>query len=221
MNMKRFLRTLTAVLLLAVLFTCAADAPFARTAEAAAQSGAYIVTWDNRTIRAGKTFGWSDNGDTYTAPLTIYYSNADSMRVKRSAEFKSLIKSYQNSLSDEHLTSVPNSLEHILRDYQRTGLQWLTTLGVYRMGGILADDMGLGKTLQAIAFMLSEKTRGREKRQFLVVCPSSLVLNWQEEINRFAPKLKTLCLNGTVAERNAQFKTIDDCDVVITVGSLF
>ena len=82
MNMKRFLRTLTAVLLLAVLFTCAADAPFARTAEAAAQSGAYIVTWDNRTIRAGKTFGWSDNGDTYTAPLTIYYSNADSMRVR-------------------------------------------------------------------------------------------------------------------------------------------
>lgn len=142
--------------------------------------------------------------------------DANSMRVKRSADFKSLIKSYQNSLSDEHLTAVPNSLEHILRDYQRTGLQWLTTLGVYRMGGILADDMGLGKTLQAIAFMLSEKTRGREKRQFLVVCPSSLVLNWQEEINRFAPKLKTLCLNGTVAERNAQFKTIDDCDVVIT-----
>ena len=142
--------------------------------------------------------------------------DADSMRVKRSAEFKSLIKSYQNSLSDEHLTSVPNSLEHILRDYQRTGLQWLTTLGVYRMGGILADDMGLGKTLQAIAFMLSEKTRGREKRQFLVVCPSSLVLNWQEEINRFAPGLKTLCLSGTVAERNALFKTIEDCDVVIT-----
>lgn len=140
----------------------------------------------------------------------------DSIRVKRSAEFKSLIKSYKSSLSDEHLTSVPGSLEHILRDYQKTGLQWLSTLSAYRMGGILADDMGLGKTLQTISFMVSEKMRGREKRQFLVVCPSSLVLNWQDEINRFAPGLSSLCLNGTVAERKAMFETIGDYDVVIT-----
>lgn len=142
--------------------------------------------------------------------------DSGSMRVKRSAEFKSLIKSYKSSLSDDHLVSVPDSLEHILRDYQKTGLQWLSTLGAYRMGGILADDMGLGKTLQTISFMLSEKTRGREKRQFLVICPSSLVLNWQEEINRFAPGLKSLCLNGTVAERRAMFETIGDYDVIIT-----
>lgn len=83
MKTKRFFRILTAILLLVTCFTCAADLPLARRAEAvAAKTDAYIVTWDNRTLRAGKTFGWSDNGKTYSSPLTIYYSNADTMRVR-------------------------------------------------------------------------------------------------------------------------------------------
>ena len=67
----------------------------------------------------------------------------------------------------------------MLRPYQVVGYQWLKTLAYYNMGGILADDMGLGKTLQAIVYICSnpgEKT--------LVVCPTSLAYNWQEEFEK-------------------------------------
>ncbi len=148
--------------------------------------------------------------------LDSLQKDSDSIRIRRSTEFKRLVKSYQNLLTDESAAPVPAVLENTLRDYQKTGLQWFSTLGMYNMGGILADDMGLGKTLQTIAFMLSEKNKSEEKKQFLVVCPSSLVLNWQNEIIRFAPELSSLCMSGTANERAVLFTDIADRDVIIT-----
>ena len=91
--MKKTLRCLAALLLAVTLLTGAADtvlgpavgAPFVTVAQAAGNStktSAYIVTWDNRTVRAGKAFAQSDNGQLYEAPLTIYYSNADRIRIR-------------------------------------------------------------------------------------------------------------------------------------------
>ncbi|MEG1687896.1 MAG: SNF2-related protein, partial [Angelakisella sp.] len=78
----------------------------------------------------------------------------------------------------------------ILRNYQKTGYRWLRTVAWYGFGGILADDMGLGKTLQVLALLLAQKEEETEHTLSLVACPSSLVLNWESEVSKFAP---TLC----------------------------
>lgn len=105
-----------------------------------------------------------------------------------------------------------------LRPYQRRGLNWLHALHRMRMGGILADDMGLGKTVQVISLIaLCTKEEGRMPS--IVVCPSSLCYNWQAELKRFAPKLKTLVLSGSQGQRAAdiaQVREKPEVDVVIT-----
>nr|VFJ91410.1 MAG: Superfamily II DNA or RNA helicase, SNF2 family [Candidatus Kentron sp. H]VFJ92465.1 MAG: Superfamily II DNA or RNA helicase, SNF2 family [Candidatus Kentron sp. H]VFJ99236.1 MAG: Superfamily II DNA or RNA helicase, SNF2 family [Candidatus Kentron sp. H] len=81
--------------------------------------------------------------------------------------------------------SVPSTLQAELRDYQVAGFQWLARLAAWGVGGCLADDMGLGKTLQALALILDRAPQGPS----LVVAPTSVCLNWQGEIQRFAPTL--------------------------------
>lgn len=107
---------------------------------------------------------------------------------------------------------VPVNFKNILRDYQSTGFKWLKNLAQIEFGGILADDMGLGKTIQAIAFMSDIKEQGTS----LVIAPSSLIYNWQEEIKKFAPDLKTLVLAGQKEHRKERFELIENHDVVIT-----
>lgn len=90
----------------------------------------------------------------------------------------------------------PSGLRAKLRDYQREGLSWLTFLAESQLGGILADDMGLGKTLQAIGlFLLLHQRHGQAPN--LVVAPSSVVLGWRDELDRFAPDLRVLPLIGS------------------------
>ena len=83
-----------------------------------------------------------------------------------------------------------------MREYQLQGLNWLQFLREFDLGGILADDMGLGKTVQTLAHILVEKREGRLDRPCLVVCPTSVVPNWQAEAARFAPELRVLSLHG-------------------------
>ena len=148
--------------------------------------------------------------------LNSLQSNLESMRISRSKDFRMLIESYENSLNYDEEQNVPESLDGIMRDYQKVGFEWFKTLSKYHLGGILADDMGLGKTIQAIALMLSAKENSNEHRQFLVISPSSLTINWENEIKKFAPSLDAVCLNGTAAERKKLFENIDKYDVIIT-----
>ena len=104
---------------------------------------------------------------------------------------------------------IPDGLRAELRNYQKDGFRWLATLDAWGFGGILADDMGLGKTLQVIAFLLMKKERT------LIVCPASLVYNWENEIARFAPELKTAVISGTQEERKKWLKE-GKADVLIT-----
>lgn len=97
---------------------------------------------------------------------------------------------------------VPGELSSVLRDYQMEGFQWLKTLGSYRFGGILADDMGLGKTLQSIAYILSEAREQSVRQPVLIVAPASLVYNWENEFQRFAPSLNVQVALGAKKERN-------------------
>ena len=132
----------------------------------------------------------------------------------RDRHFKSLIKEFK-TVSDADFP-VPPTLKGILRKYQITGYRWLRTLDTYGFGGILADDMGLGKTLQAIAVLLSVLAEEANAGPSIIVCPASLVYNWQDELSRFAPALRTLPVVGPAAERRTLIAGADDFDVLIT-----
>lgn len=81
---------------------------------------------------------------------------------------------------------IPNTIKAELRDYQKEGLNWLNFLDTFGWGGILADDMGLGKTLQILTFIARQKT----KKTNLIVVPTTLMFNWENEIEKFYPSLK-------------------------------
>ena len=102
----------------------------------------------------------------------------------------------------------------ILRTYQRIGVAWLWHLYRHKLGGILADEMGLGKTLQALALIECIRNRNTCDQPSLVVCPASLVENWQREATRFTPNLKTIKHHGPKRAKEPVF--LEDCDIVIT-----
>ena len=105
------------------------------------------------------------------------------------------------------------AFESILRPYQKDGVKWLNSLYNRGLNGLLADEMGLGKTVQTLAFLSSIAGKS------LVVCPSSLVFNWEREAARFAPKLRTLAIQG--ADRSALFgDPLKTADLVITSYAL-
>lgn len=133
----------------------------------------------------------------------------------RDASFKSMLRDIR-SIDDADIQP-PESLRHILRNYQKKAFRWLTTMARYGLGGILADDMGLGKTLETITFLLhNHEISDGEKRISLVVCPTSLVLNWVSEISRFAPALKSLAVMGSAPQRAELVEQISDYDIIIT-----
>lgn len=132
--------------------------------------------------------------------------------IERSSIFKRMVQDVREPQDIEY--TIPQGIQGKLRDYQKTGFKWLKSLANYGLGGILADDMGLGKTLQVIAFVLSEKTNTLAPS--LVIAPTSLVYNWQEEVIKFAPSLKAVVISGQPDERLEQLKNINNVDLVIT-----
>lgn len=135
------------------------------------------------------------------------------LHYERGGGFKEMIMSIRDS-QDTHY-AVPVGLKHILRNYQKHGFRWLKTLLNYGFCGILADDMGLGKTLEVISLLLSEKEE-KGSLSALVICPSSLVLNWDNEVKKFAPELSTVAIIGSAEERAQMLEHINDYDIVIT-----
>jgi len=119
-------------------------------------------------------------------------------------------------LQDIQDFAVPKRIAIPLREYQKTGVAWLRMLSENGFGGILADDMGLGKTLQAITYMASVLERESFATvPFLVVCPTSLVYNWLDEVENYAPGLRALIIQGTPEERN-ELLSKEDYDIYIT-----
>ena len=113
-----------------------------------------------------------------------------------------------------------------LRPYQSTGLSWLAFLRQWRLGACLADDMGLGKTIQMIALLLHERadqalrTDGERGRPALLICPTSVVGNWQRELARFAPDLRVLIHHGAAREKASFGQQAAQHDVVISSYAL-
>lgn len=134
--------------------------------------------------------------------------------IKRNQAFKRLVQNVREP-GDLDL-SIPKEMKEILRDYQKIGFKWLKTLSTYGFGGILADDMGLGKTLQTLTFIMSE----RNETPSLIVAPTSLVYNWKDEVEKFAPNLKALIVSGNKDERIELLEDVKNVDMVITSYAL-
>ncbi len=131
--------------------------------------------------------------------------------VKKEVMFKDFIDNFKNHEKNKRV--IPSHYFNLLRDYQKEGVNWLNKISDYGFGGILADDMGLGKTLQMITYL---EMRNESKSQHIVVCPASLILNWQDEINKFNSSLKTLCIYGSANLRNERMKQIPEVNIVVT-----
>ena len=139
----------------------------------------------------------------------------ESINASKSNEFQKVVNDLEkDNINDE--IKVPYEMDDILRDYQKTGFKWLKVLDSYHFGGILADDMGLGKTLQVLAILLDYKQKNKEKRTSIVICPSSLSLNWLGEATKFAPELKVCVIKGNAKERERLIKNVQKNDLIIT-----
>ncbi|MEM0951823.1 MAG: SNF2-related protein [Cyanobacteria bacterium P01_H01_bin.74] len=113
--------------------------------------------------------------------------------------------------------AIPEAVTADLRPYQKAGFNWLCFLYIYGLNGILADDMGLGKTLQTLVLLqYAKETDGQMPS--LIVCPTSVVYNWINEINKFTPNLTVVNLTGS--DRYNQYKKVKTADAIITSYSL-
>lgn len=136
----------------------------------------------------------------HTEALQVYKEDSLTNYIQGFEERKSKIA------CDPHYAS-------ILRDYQKRGVEWLLMLYQYNLNGILADEMGLGKTLQVIALLAS--IRDQEKHT-LIVCPASLIYNWEDEIRRFSNTLACISITGTKEQRKKRIHDISKYDILIT-----
>ncbi|MDT9024170.1 SNF2 helicase associated domain-containing protein [Rossellomorea yichunensis] len=133
---------------------------------------------------------------------------------KLGKSYKEFLQHIMNPGSMEF--SISPTLNTLLREYQKEGYRWMKTLAFYGLGGILADDMGLGKTIQSISFIFSELDEIRkQKLPALIVCPSSLMYNWQSEFTKFAPEIQAVILDGNKSERMKKQNGLKDIDVII------
>jgi SNF2 family DNA or RNA helicase len=111
----------------------------------------------------------------------------------------------------------PQHFEGTLRPYQSLGAGWLSFLEQWNLGACLADDMGLGKTIQLIAFLLHLKAEARWDGSMLLICPTSVLGNWERELKRFAPTLKILVHHGAGRLQGKPFaQAVAKHDVVLT-----
>ncbi|MGT2685785.1 SNF2 helicase associated domain-containing protein [Streptococcus porcinus] len=120
-------------------------------------------------------------------------------------------------LNDPERYHLPGlEIDAVVRDYQLLGIKWLSMLDKYGFGGILADDMGLGKTLQTIAFL---STKLAENTKVLILSPSSLLYNWQDEFQKFASHIDVVVSYGLKTKRDQAI--LEEHQVTITSYSSF
>lgn len=117
--------------------------------------------------------------------------------------------------------AAPAEFQGELRPYQARGVGWLAFLEEWGLGACLADDMGLGKTIQLIAFLLHLKQQKGLEKPTLLICPTSVLGNWEREVKKFAPSLQVALHHGDQRCKGKNFaKAVQDKDLVITSYAL-
>ncbi len=133
-------------------------------------------------------------------------------KIKADEQFKSLISRIKESEKVDF--TIPSNIHAELRPYQQEGYKWMSRLAFWGAGACLADDMGLGKTIQAITVMQSRAALGPQ----LVIMPTNVLMNWQQELVRFAPALTVHNFNQ--GDRESIIESCDKGDVVISTYGL-
>ena len=138
------------------------------------------------------------------------YLKVDSLKFVKGKELvDEIIDKLKNVNKKDY--DIPKNLNAVLREYQVEGFKWFKNLSYLGFGGVLADEMGLGKTIQTIAFLLSE-----EGKKSLIITPTSLIYNWKNEFERFAPSLKIALVHENKSERFKIISEMNDYDVLLT-----
>ncbi|MEA1937067.1 MAG: DEAD/DEAH box helicase [Patescibacteria group bacterium] len=152
-------------------------------------------------------------GKLYHAPeLEDIFTSSKYYNAKVEKSFGKFIKEAKSGKPVKKV-KLPAQFSKVLRDYQKKGIDWFYFLRKYRFAGILADDMGLGKTLQALVLMEKEKVKNKPS---IVICPKTLLYNWQNEVEKFTPELKTAVVDGFPEERKKLIKNAKKQDLIIT-----
>ncbi|MBO5352718.1 MAG: SNF2 helicase associated domain-containing protein [Lachnospiraceae bacterium] len=176
--------------------------------------GKMVEILDNLNVSAKEMEGQSTF--KLSKGLALYLDDLfdeTAIEVQKNEEFRQMLDTVSDM--EQQTYEIPSGVRAELRPYQELGFRWLMTLSDHQLGGILADDMGLGKTLQAIVYMKAMKER-EEQNQFLIVCPTSLVYNWMDELENFTPDLRCRVITGTPEERSVLIKDSSEIDVIIT-----
>ncbi|WP_312108362.1 DEAD/DEAH box helicase [Brevibacillus reuszeri] len=143
-----------------------------------------------------------------------------SVEVELNQHLRELMRQLQET---KHIPLLPQpeSFHGTLRNYQLEGSSWLLFLRRFGLGACLADDMGLGKTVQFITYLLELKQNGLSETPSLLICPTSVIGNWQKELERFAPSLKVFIHYGNGRKKKDDFlPAIQSADLVITSYAL-
>ncbi|HFI0256906.1 TPA: SNF2-related protein [Streptococcus suis] len=184
------------------------------------QSGRLLV-FDEETRKISQTLRhlrarFAQKGQISLSPLATYQL-ADFFATDENVTFsKEFMKMARDLARPEDFPLPALDVAVTLRDYQQVGVRWMSMLKRYGFGGILADEMGLGKTLQAIAFLSGHLQEGE---QVLILAPSSLIYNWQDECRRFAPQLDVEVVYGSKEKRAEQI--ISDHQILVTSYASF
>jgi superfamily II DNA or RNA helicase len=157
-----------------------------------------LINPQNRTTSGNRTFKGA-------RPLYQLVAVVEALKLEDvQVHLDSALEAFFQQLYSPELIQPPALPPHLkaeLRPYQRAGYTWISFLARYGLGGILADDMGLGKTLQTLTMLMAYHHEHPEAPPSLVIVPTSVVYNWQEEAEKFTPKLRTVLYLGTDREK--------------------
>ncbi|MGB3401495.1 MAG: DEAD/DEAH box helicase [Microcoleaceae cyanobacterium] len=180
-------------------------------------------------IRAAKAF-FESRKDKMTLTLedALRLSTGDSQMIEKlpvvqfeaGGKLEDLLNTLTQNQALEPITT-PANFKGELRPYQARGVSWLSFLEQWGLGACLADDMGLGKTIQLIAFLLYLKEQKSLERPILLVCPTSVLGNWEREVKRFSPSLKVKVHHGDKREKGKKLTQMaEKQDIIVTSYAL-
>ncbi|MEG3925803.1 DEAD/DEAH box helicase [Microcoleus sp. T3_D1] len=180
-------------------------------------------------VRAAQTF-FASRKEQMTLSLedALRLASGDSQTIEKlpvvNFEATGQLQELLNTLSDNQAVSAiatPANFRGQLRPYQALGAGWLAFLERWGLGACLADDMGLGKTIELIAFLVHLQEQNSLEAPTLLVCPTSVLGNWEREVKKFGPTLKVLVHHGDKRAKGKAFATaIKGKDLIITSYAL-
>lgn len=175
----------------------------------------------NKWIEFLKRFTFKKSENVYKTESKValeldeFLKSFKEKNIKSNDEYKNMILELKEKTPITPI-ELPENVDSILRNYQKEGIYWLHFLKKYGFGGILADEMGLGKTLQALTILDMNKDLGPH----IVICPKTLIYNWEFEAKKYFPNMRVLVISGDSNKRKKLIETSNDYDLIITSYSM-